>query len=562
MPFIADDQNEEKKQQEQGAAGSAPGAPAAGNATVLGGGQSGTIGGGSTTAPAGPKAAKPSSSGSFVNLKNYLDVNASRADEMGQRVEDHANEQVQDADARIGGLRDTAQQDITTNTVTDERGATGAYTHAAQNPTDSLLATNLSTYDDDFGTLWNATYGGKGGLSEFEGATDAQTAVNNVVQTGRLAQDFAGQQTLMKDTYANNGRQYDRGGGILDTYLVGGGTDAFGNVAAQGDAYKDTYTNLQDWFNDARAEGVATTDATRDAFRDAVTGYGTQLDDVLSGSLATRDARNTEQDALVKAARGGDESALKQLGFDDMTVAYLMAHPEDRAGFIGNATQVGAGSVADAGLVSRYADLLKLTGGDASYLGAIDNEGRVGPSGEFADMSEGGYNADTSGAQSYAVQANTQDATARINTGTIRPASLIKAGGPQAPGVVNLALQYGVDMTPFVHPDPSSPLGWRLDTTSLMPIVNSAISSSGAGSPFADSGAYDANLDEQIAMQEATPIVGSHEDGYISPMEVGAAEDDPSAWLPALGAYVQPETPTPSPSGGDMTDEEKDTFFS
>lgn len=563
MPFIADDQNEEKKQQEQGQQG-APGAPAGGgNATVLGGGQSGSIGGGSTQAA--PAAAKPSSSGSFVNLKSYLDTNNSRAGEMGSKVQGHVDAQQTDADTKVTTLRDTAQNDITTNTVTDDKNLTGMYNTAATNPTDSLVATNLATYDDDFGTLWNAQYGGKTGLSEFDGSAEAQAAVGKVAQSGQLAKDFAGQQTLMKDTYANNGRQYDRGGGMLDTYLVAGGTDTFGNVAAQGDAYKDTYTDLQNWFNTERQAGVDTTDKTREDFQGAVTSYGTGLDSALSDAeTKAADATGT-LNATVESARAGDPKALAAMGFDDVTIKYLMANPDARDAYISDATGVGAGSQIDQSLLGRYADLMKLTGGDADYLASMTNKGDVGAGGKFSDTGEGSYNTNAAGAKDAAVEYHTNQARERINSGTIKPASLIAAGGPQAPGMVALAQQYGVDMSDFIVPDPSSSVGWRLDVNRLSPVINAAIEGSGAGSAFADSSAYRSPSQAELdALHKNDPMYAKDgSGGRINPnTSRDPAADAAMSALPTLGQYLEEEPSAPAGSGGEMSDEEKEQFFS
>jgi hypothetical protein len=425
----SEDLDEDKKQGEEGqpqaTAGQVLSSPSASGNT----GQAAS----STTTPQSQR-----SSGSFTNLQSYIGANTGADKAMVGRVGNTVTNAKDTATTSGQTLQDNAAKTISENTITDTTGVTDAVKSAATLPTVNPDAqrsrpaapaptTNTKqprgpltptqqepsgprqpTYappppstptgkklddvtTDEFGKLYNAEWKGPEDASRVDGHTDAKQAFGKVGQYGQLLSgDSSDRGVVLDDTFATSGQQYTKGERMLDSYLLGAGSEAGAvqQMAENATSFAGGFEGIEALINDNIKQGMDTTDATKKAIRDAVHGAegsaGTlsSIEGRLSDASTLATNKAATDTATIAAAQAGDKAALKRLGYSDADInnmLYIASKGGDLKQFISGTASYGIGDTADSQDITNYQSLMALLGGAGADVDT-----------KFSDLSAGG----------------------------------------------------------------------------------------------------------------------------------------------------------------------------
>jgi len=153
----------------------------------------------------------PTSSG-FVNLQSYLDANKGSGEGMAQNM---TKKVAADADSYSGQAADAAAK--------AEQAMKDSVKDAAGNA--QSIGGGIAGAKQNYGDAANFLNSGYGGPSAGDYTTDLKAGKDAL--TGKLdkVDDNATQQTMLRDTYGQNGN-YSSGFGALDTFLIGNDSNA------------------------------------------------------------------------------------------------------------------------------------------------------------------------------------------------------------------------------------------------------------------------------------------------------------------------------------------------
>ena len=349
MAFVADQEEEQQQAGQPPQAGPVLGAPAA--APAQGGGQAAP---GATTGKG-----KPSRSGSFTNLNNYLQANQGNDAQMGTAVRGTVDNQAGAAKQALGGMQKEATDQAEKNTVRQNAQV------------QSTIASSPEAFDgntgltDQFKQQYNASYNGPNRAEDVGSYGDTQQSfakVGNFVNSAKGG--YQGAQNLVGQTYRDQG--YTQGQRSLDSFILGGGAQGQQALKGIGDSYGNfggNFTAAEQGINSNLEAAKATTDATRTATRDAVKAKDTEFGTYFDGLQTQAGTKTAEQKALYDKAASGDSTAIQQLtGLDAATVQSLASQGYDFKKLIQSGSAYGIGDLADQGKVQGYNSLMKLIG--------------------------------------------------------------------------------------------------------------------------------------------------------------------------------------------------------
>jgi len=172
-----------------------------------GSGQAGVSGGGATSTP---QQSRPTSSGSFTNIQNYIKANQNS--DLGSKL-----------GGQLQGVSDKAKQDIAASGQNFNQAAeqgrqqfnSGMVNSAVNDPT------NFAAQDPNvaaFQKQLNAQYSGPKDLQNF---SQLQGQVGQAKGLANLGGTESGRQSLLQNFFSNNG-QYNRGQQTLDNLILQG----------------------------------------------------------------------------------------------------------------------------------------------------------------------------------------------------------------------------------------------------------------------------------------------------------------------------------------------------
>jgi hypothetical protein len=204
-----------------------------------------TIGGGNTAQPSVPmpkQGAQKAGTGTFTNLKNYLQAN------QGNRVASAASQRVQNvatgAQKGVGHATNVFGQRV-------EQGSLANMGNALTDVKDTLKAATSKTYQapntqvqantagpqqpqvDRFGEVINAQYKGPQSLQDAGLYNPAAEKVRVAAQTGKQTQTASGRQDLLSDIYGRQ-RDYSRGQNQLDSLLLNTSAEGVAQLQQKG----------------------------------------------------------------------------------------------------------------------------------------------------------------------------------------------------------------------------------------------------------------------------------------------------------------------------------------
>lgn len=167
-------------------------------------------------------------SGSFTDIRKYLDANKGAAEGMGEKIGQNVQTQLTDQENQAKGLNDTFTQDVN---LQNPSLSQDEIKNAAANPT-AFVSGQGNT--EKFGDVYNKTYGGP------TAPVDTSAQSNKVNELSDLTKSSGGRQELLKGIYKQpekaTGGQY-----ALDNALIQGTPNAIKAVTdKQGEAQRIT----------------------------------------------------------------------------------------------------------------------------------------------------------------------------------------------------------------------------------------------------------------------------------------------------------------------------------
>ena len=257
--------------------------------------------------------AKPASSGTFTNLKSYLNSNQSGAQQVGGRVAGKIGEDVNAAtntqDTQANSFRDQVSQNTNTN---DSALLEGVKTSPKDYLTNETLQKNLT-----------GSYGGPAAFSGSEYQQKSLEDTQKAQQTANLANTAGGRTELINQTAA---KPLTRGGANLDQWLVQGNQPSISNVlnaAATANPLKDRLANIATTQDAAAKSAVKNNQDVRQALIDNLTtgkqDYTTGLQNKATAAANDLNAQNDAIRAfLMQASAGGSPATTAANGTNGM----------------------------------------------------------------------------------------------------------------------------------------------------------------------------------------------------------------------------------------------------
>lgn len=289
---------------------------------------------------------KKQGSGQYANIQSYLDANKSQADQMGQKITSEVSAQADDATQKVNSFQAQAPK-------------VEAYD---ANKTISN-AQNLS--DDDKAKYREVKktggYNGPQTVDAVSGYQDAQKAASTASTNVKNAANEAGQQQLLKQTYARP--QYSAGENRLDQVLLQNSAGSKANL----EQLSQKYAGIDKMFADASTQvGTAVNDANTQALanrKSIIESEDAARKALIDPIKARADKANLENGAFIDrvTADASDETiseeTLKALGLTEGQNLYDLS----LSSYITpDKTQVGLNNAATDDERSKYAALASL----------------------------------------------------------------------------------------------------------------------------------------------------------------------------------------------------------
>jgi hypothetical protein len=172
--------------------------------------QSNVIGGSAGTQQASAGSQQPTRSGSFTNLRAYIDANRGQGEQMAQQVSTGIKKQQQEAQTGLQGSQQAFQQKV---------GQAGnVYGQAEQNLIGQVANAPEQVDVNRFTQLRTGQYTGPQNLSDIQEFAPAQQQASNLAQYGQALGSASGRQAILQETFERP--TYSRGQQALDQLLV------------------------------------------------------------------------------------------------------------------------------------------------------------------------------------------------------------------------------------------------------------------------------------------------------------------------------------------------------
>jgi hypothetical protein len=336
VPFVInpDDQDQQNKQNQQDAI--------SGPQTITSG-QSGVISG-SDSGSGNPSAGKPSSSGSYTNLQDYLNANKDQAAQLGSTVASNISKDGTTASNSINDASNQFQNQVGQGTIKNLGTAEQDTAKAISNAQNLTAGQKLGSDDlDNFKAVSNATYTGPKTFQDAGTYQPAYDATQKAINEGEQTKTDSGRYAILQNMFARP--TYSSGETSLDNLLLNVNPDS----QAQLNQARQNVSGLNNQFQTAQDTGAAyATDIankTAAAKQNAISAFNTGRT-TTQGAVDTRlnDVQSHWNDqynnllGALQGYKGGDLSLTsdqaKQLGVFDGGRIYNELSGTDPASYL------------------------------------------------------------------------------------------------------------------------------------------------------------------------------------------------------------------------------------
>lgn len=213
--------------------------------------------------PSPAKQSKPTSSGSWTNLQQYVTANDGNDAQMGNKIKSGVEQRANQASEMGNQYSTTASSQIDQGTVRDQ----GIIDAVKTSPT---AITQDEQKRAQFDKQWDAYYGGPQQTTDIEGYQQAGQQYNTVQDRAQNAQTQQGRQALLQDEYSRP--NYTRGENTLDSFVLGAGNQGrqvLGDINREYGNYAQGWQGILDQVQGNIQQGIDTTNQTREQTRGA-----------------------------------------------------------------------------------------------------------------------------------------------------------------------------------------------------------------------------------------------------------------------------------------------------
>jgi hypothetical protein len=388
MAFLPSDPNQEQDHDEQQGqpAGAAPVIGSPGATPIAGAGQ----GSGGQAQTGAQPAAKPSSSGSFTNLMNYVGANKGNDAAMAGTVRQNTEAKANTAQQAGTTFKTTAEQQADAATVRDQ----GVIRQVRELPRAQTTKAGAPPPIDQnqFNAQYNAQYTGPKAATEINGYGDTGQQYQKVEQYGKLAGgDMSDRGALLTDAYGQDGKRYNTGERRLDSFILGAGEQgqqAMQQIAQDYGNYDQNFQNILGYLGNAQdgtgrlGQAAKETDRTRQATRAAVAeaeaGYDSAFRPLIQKA---NDATDRATDIYEQLSKGDKDAWLKN-GMSAETYDFLQG--------LGNVGWSNLASMGDGYKLGDYASKDQQTG-YTGLMNLLTGAGEADRSKYSFDKGTGGF---------------------------------------------------------------------------------------------------------------------------------------------------------------------------
>lgn len=317
------------------------------------------VGGGESTFTSGTSTQnKPTSSGRFFNLSNYLKANTGPGQQsLAGKIASNVQNQAQTAKNEIQSGQEQFQKSVAASTPNQQQ--TNQYLQQIQQDPSKIDQQQFQQYRD-------AKYTGP---QNIQNANQIQTNVGNITQTAKQTGSEAGRFNVLRQMF--NKPSYTTGQQRLDQVLLQSNPQELAKlretqkIAAQTEReLGKTLTGAETAARQAEAQAVATRDAIRGGLNTAAT---TLQSDLTSRAQAENALRTQQYNQALERLRSINltDSDLEALGLSRGQALYGLKG-EQLANFINKGQQATTQNIASAQDIARINALKNLSGQTAS----------------------------------------------------------------------------------------------------------------------------------------------------------------------------------------------------
>lgn len=335
MAVVSQNQADQEQQNQNSSSGTTPsttqnsGGNGAGTTTVVSGSKGSATGAGSNAAPtvqggSGSQTAAPqtpSSSGSFTNLKSYLNAN-NNGQNFTNQVNSNLNNQGQQLQSNVNSASNAFNQQAQ-SVVNPLQTAYSAYNQNGGSTSDANAITNYANASTDNANsvknLENASYTGPKSLNDLSGANNGAALQGNINNYSTLANSTTtepGRFSLLQNMFGGQG--YTQGQQTLDNVFIDpnqiSGSRSLANQTqnAYNQAANNASTTGQNYTN--QVAGMA--QGTVGSLNNAVGNVGNQIQNQYSTNLSQQGADLAAQQAAL-ASGTIDQTLANNLGLNN-----------------------------------------------------------------------------------------------------------------------------------------------------------------------------------------------------------------------------------------------------
>ena len=342
-------------------------------------------------APTGGSNNKPTSSGSWTNLQNYVSANSGADAAMGNKIKAGIETRANDATQSGQQYQQRANSQIEAGTVRDDgiinqvsadpdsiRKNDWSYSNSNSNPSSSTIhgsstASDISgilsglsnqnnpegraseefTRRDQFDKQWDAYYGGPTDANKVEGYQDVSQQYNTVDSRAQNAQTHEGRKTLLNDEYARP--DYTQGQKDLDSFILGAGDQGkqvLNDINQNYSGFSQGWDDIVSQTNQGIKEGDAITEATRTGTRNATNTNLQNYNDTFTGYTNDLAAEAADWDNRYSDMTSGNNYSAA--GMDNDVAKWLGSQGVNPWDFASRNQNRGLGDMASAEEIAQY----------------------------------------------------------------------------------------------------------------------------------------------------------------------------------------------------------------
>lgn len=316
------------------------------------------VGGGESTFTSGTSTQnKPTSSGRFFNLSNYLKANTGPGQQsLAGKIASNVQNQAQTAKNEIQSGQEQFQKSVAASTPNQQQ--TNQYLQQIQQDPSKIDQQQFQQYRD-------AKYTGP---QNIQNANQIQTNVGNITQTAKQTGSEAGRFNVLRQMF--NKPSYTTGQQRLDQVLLQSNPQELAKlretqkIAAQTEReLGKTLTGAETAARQAEAQAVATRDAIRGGLNTAAT---TLQSDLTSRAQAENALRTQQYNDVVNRLNSGrlTDEDMKNLGVSSGDVLFLQN--KNLGDFLQKGQDANAQNIASAEDIAKINVLKKLAGDTGS----------------------------------------------------------------------------------------------------------------------------------------------------------------------------------------------------